>query len=322
MIPNYNGRKLLEANLPTIFKALQSVEVAYEFIIVDDASKDESVKFLQEKYPEIILVQNEVNLGFSPTINRGIMQATKDLVFVLNSDIQLNEDYFEPLFKYFDKEDTFGVMGRNIDFDTHQTIGTAKYPEQKSSQKIKTTIDYYIESKPPNFWTPTLFISGANALVDRKKIQELEGFEEMYAPFYGEDVDLSLRAWRLGWQCYYEHTAICKHATSSTITSHHKKRRIDLISTRNKFILHAFHLKGSSKLIWNLKVSLDFISSIFVLKFRFYKSFGMFLGLQKDLRKSKKDFRRLQQKYHSFVSIPQMVKKVQKELSKYNIKRL
>ena len=49
---------------------------------------------------------------------------------------------------------------------------------------------------------------------DKNKLIELGGFNELYAPFYVEDYDLSLRAWRLGYKCYYEHFALCRHQVS------------------------------------------------------------------------------------------------------------
>ena len=322
VIPNYNGHELLDANIPTVYEALQTAGVDYEFIVVDDASTDDSVAFLKKKFPQIVVLVNEVNQGFSPTINRGVMAATKDLVFALNSDVKLTVDYFLPLFKYFGKDNTFGVMGRILDMSGEKVQDAAKYPQQKSTKKIKSTTDFILEPMPKDFWIPTLYLSGANALVDREKMQELGGFDEIYAPFYVEDVDLSLRAWRLGWTCYYEHEAICHHPESVTIANYHKKRKIYVISARNKLILHALHLSGTSKFIWNMKVAIDFLVYWLALNSRFYEAFFLFLRRSKQLRQSKKRMKRLLKKYNRTESINHIIEQMRKEIEAHNVVKL
>ncbi|HNR75154.1 MAG TPA: glycosyltransferase, partial [Cyclobacteriaceae bacterium] len=95
VIPNYNGRNLFPQTLPFVFKALENCGLPFEVIIVDDCSTDESVEFLRQNYPQIQVVVNEVNRGFAPTINRGAFLAKFDLLFLLNSDVKLEPDYFE-----------------------------------------------------------------------------------------------------------------------------------------------------------------------------------------------------------------------------------
>ena len=146
VIPNYNGRALLEKNIPPLLKALHKSEKDFEIIVSDDASTDDSVAFLQQNFPAIKVISAPKNNGFSVTINKGIMAAEKDLVLALNSDVVLHEDYFIPQFKYFDAADTFGVMGW-IDTENGDRIqDAAKYPEWKISQ-VKATKNYLISTK-------------------------------------------------------------------------------------------------------------------------------------------------------------------------------
>lgn len=322
VIPNYNGQELLDTNIPTVYEALQTAGVDYEFIVVDDASTDDSVALLKKKFPQIVVLVNEVNQGFSPTINRGIMAATKDLVFALNSDVKLTAGYFLPLFKYFEKDDTFGVMGQILDMSGKKIQDAAKYPQQKSTQKIRSTTDFILDPFPNDFWIPSLYLSGANALLDREKVQELGGFDEIYAPFYVEDVDLSLRAWQLGWACYYEHESKCHHPESVTIANYHKKRKIYVISARNKLILHALHLSGVSKLIWNLKVTIDFLVYWLALNFRFYEAFFLFLRRSRQLRQSKKRMKRLLKKYNRTESVNHIIEQMRQEIEAHNVVKL
>ena len=88
VIPNYNGAHLLQKNLPSVIRALDFIQVEYEIIVVDDCSKDDSVLFIQTNYPAIKLIRNEKNGGFSISCNRGIELADKELILLLNTDIE------------------------------------------------------------------------------------------------------------------------------------------------------------------------------------------------------------------------------------------
>src|SRR3954469_20971393 len=109
VIPNYNGTVLFPHTLPTVLSALQNLTIPYELVIADDCSTDDSISYLKEHYPQARLLINQKNSGFSVTANAGIRVARYDLVFLLNSDVKLEPDYFKEQFKYFDKPDIFGV---------------------------------------------------------------------------------------------------------------------------------------------------------------------------------------------------------------------
>jgi len=292
VIPNYNGRKLLEENLPSVIGALHNSNVDYEIIIADDASSDNSVQFISSAYPQIKIIQSLSNQGFSPTINKGIQESTKDLVFALNSDVQLTPDYFINQFKYFKRDDTFGVMGRIIDLEGDRIQDGAKYPTYNWF-KFKSTVNFIPVHQSSDAWIPTVFLSGANALMDRKKLQLLGGFDEIFRPFYLEDVDLSLRAWRMGWNCYYDHNSICKHPVSATIKNYHKEKKVRVISKRNRFIIHAIHFSGISKLMWTCVMALEFLFSWLTFKPYFYKAFFLYIKKINEVRASKNKLKSL-----------------------------
>jgi GT2 family glycosyltransferase len=193
VIPNYNGKHLLEANLPSVIAALNYSQLTSEIIVVDDASRDDSVKFIQHRYPYVKLLVNEANQGFSPTINKGMFAAQYQLVLALNSDVQLSENYFEHQLRYFNTPETFGVMGKIVGADDLQLQDGAKCPKV-SFKGIKTTYNYIADETPTAQFFPSFFLSGANALMDKNKVWDLGGFDELYAPFYYEDADLGVWA--------------------------------------------------------------------------------------------------------------------------------
>lgn len=242
VIPNYNGKHLLEVNLPSVIEALQYIQLEHEIIVVDDASADDSVAHIKQHYPDIHLLVNDINLGFSPTVNRGIFAAKYELVLALNSDVKLTPDYFKEQLKYFGKPDTFGVMGKIVGHDGKHIQDAAKLPKV-TFKGIKGTYNYIPHSLPASTWLPSFFLSGANALIDRKKLLALNGFDEIFAPFYFEDADLGIRAWRVGWKCYFEPQSVCMHAVSSTI-SKLKSQKVKAIIERNRIIFNYLHFTG------------------------------------------------------------------------------
>ena len=291
VIPNYNGRKLLEQNLPSVFSALHEVEVEFEMIISDDASTDDSLDFIKRKYPEVVILESIINKGFSPTINKGIRAASKDLIFVLNSDVSLTPKYFDHLFSYFNSSDTFGVTGQFIGMNNDKIQDGGKYPNLTASKKIQP-INFYPE-KEGDFKIPTLYLSGGGSLIDRRKLQLLDGFDEIFAPFYVEDLELSIRALRAGWRCYYEHRAICIHPVSATISNYHKHRKIWIITQRNKLILHSLHLQNQSKLLWYLRQSITFMFQGILLRWKYHEAFFQFLATRNRIKNSKIKYEKL-----------------------------
>ena len=170
-----------------------------------------------------------------------------------------------------------------------------KYPSMQGV-KIKTSVNYIpVESKKGDRLC-SMYLSGANAFVSRDKIIALGGFNELFAPFYVEDVDLSLRAWRMGWKCYYEHNAICRHKTSTTIKSKSSKLFIDTIYYRNKMFLHAIHLSGLNLFLWYVTLLPEIIIHLLTGRFYYFSSLKLFFKSGKEIRNSKNKFSLMQQK--------------------------
>src|SRR5438093_299679 len=89
VIPNYNGIALFPHTLPTVLGALQNLSIPNEIVVADDCSTDQSLDFLSRHFPQIRIIRNESNKGFSVTANKGIQAAQYDLVLLLNSDVKL-----------------------------------------------------------------------------------------------------------------------------------------------------------------------------------------------------------------------------------------
>lgn len=308
VIPNYNGKHLLETNLPSVYTALKFVNLKYEVIVIDDASSDDSVLFVQQQYPEIILLRNEVNKGFSPTINKGIFAAQHELVLALNSDVQLTENYFVEQLKYFEKPDTFGVMGHIIDTDSPRIQDSGKFPSI-SFKGIKTTYNYMPLTKTSETWLPGFFLSGANALMDRTKLMELKGFDELFAPYYYEDADLGIRAWRAGWCCYVEPKSVCMHAISSTIAKV-KPEKVKIIAERNRIILNHLHLPDTQLRFFKVWLWLRSISKLLTGNLIIYKAIRLYNKDIASVKRSRQALQKLQVKNKVNYSVVEVGKNI------------
>lgn len=280
---------LFPDTLPPLYKALENTGREYEIIIADDYSTDGSADYLKKEYPEIILLENEKNSGFSVTINKGIFAAKYGLVLLLNSDVKLTENYFTPQFKYFDLPDTFGVMGKIIGWEDEHIQDGAKYPVFEGF-KLKTSLNYLPVEPQKDSYILSLYISGANALIRRDKLLFLDGFNELYSPFYMEDVDLSVRAWRSGHKCYFEPLSVCRHKTSESIRTKEKKEQIRTIYNRNKFYFHAIHLNGINFAGWAIQTLFELIFRILTLRGDYLKSFTELIKHWADVKRSEDNF--------------------------------
>ncbi|ANE51981.1 glycosyltransferase family 2 protein [Flavisolibacter tropicus] len=293
VIPNYNGVQLFTHTLPTVFKALEHVSLPSEVIVADDCSTDDSIAYLQKEYPQIRIVQNTVNSGFSITANNGITAASYSYVLLLNSDVKLEPDYFHSLFSYFEDPTTFGVVGRIVGWEDNIIQDGAKYPSFHGV-KIKTSGNYLLEDeKAMQYGLFSMYLSGACALLDKEKFLQCGGFNELFSPFYVEDYELSLRAWRLGWKCYYDHRSVCRHKVSTSIKSKNKKKYVETIYNRNKMFLHAIHLSSPKRLLWFLQLSVETLARFFTLRWSYLRSLYLFISSYQKVRDYRKKLQRL-----------------------------
>ena len=306
VIPNYNGAGLFPHTLPTVFEALENTNIHYEIIVVDDCSTDNSVAWLQENYPSIKIIINQNNCGFSVTCNSGAGAAIHDKLLLLNSDVKLTPNYFLHQLKYFDDEKTYGVMGRIVGWDDDIIQDGAKYPYFQGA-KIKTSGNYILKDEAlMKDGLYTIYLSGANALVDKEKFLLIGGFNEMFSPFYVEDYELSLRAWRLGFTCWFSYESVCRHKVSHTIKSKTRKKYVQKIYNRNKMFLHALHLDGISRAAWFIQVSFGCMGRAMLLKFYFVKAYFMYLASFSKIKEYRKIFDELSKKTGSRKSVQQV----------------
>lgn len=249
VIPNYNGKQLLAQYLPYLFRALAACPTIAdsEVIVVDDASTDDSVAYLTKEWANIHLLQNEQNSGFGKSVNRGIAAARYEIVCILNTDMQLSEDYFTVLLPFLTQgignvapEQLFGV------YCAIRSPQTGKIIEGRKQARIHNHKLSYIDLCGEQEEGESMYLCGGNALIWRDKLLALGGYDELFSPFYFEDMDLSLRAKTKGLVSLYTARTSCLHQHAATIGNQFSPEKVREIFQRNRVYINYRYLHGWS----------------------------------------------------------------------------
>ncbi|PIU33319.1 hypothetical protein COY29_03350 [Candidatus Woesebacteria bacterium CG_4_10_14_0_2_um_filter_39_14] len=221
IIPNWNGEKLLKNNLPAVFKS--GVD---QVIVVDNGSEDGSVallKNLQVQYPQLKTIFNQKNLGFARAVNQGVKEAKNEIVVLLNNDVVPEEDFLKPLAKDFEDEKVFAVSLNEPQWSWAKGKWVKGFIEHETGPKTKTP--------HLSFWA-----NGGSGAFRKSIWLELGGLDEIFAPFYWEDIDLSYRAWKRGFKILWEPQSVVHHQHETTIGLRFNQKYVDLIAQRNQLL--------------------------------------------------------------------------------------
>ena len=225
VIPNFNGRELLEKNLPSVLKAKENLEnKIIEIIIVDDGSFDESVNFIKNNFSGVKIIKHKINRGFSATVNTGVRTAKGDLIALLNNDVIPSEDFLKAALPHFENDKVFGVSLHEKDYSWAKGTFKDGYIEIASGEET--------DKAHISFW-----VSGGSGVLRRRYYLELGGMDEkLLSPFYWEDIDLCFRAAKRGWINLWEPNANVVHKHESTISKFSKKY-VERIRERNQLLV-------------------------------------------------------------------------------------
>ncbi len=248
VIPNYNGKNLLEQNLPSIYAALEHANINYELIISDDCSSDDSIEFLKTTYPNIKVISTETNMGFSGNCNNGIKNATQTLTCITNTDVNFDINYFKNALPYFSDKNLFAVKGKIVNYEGDpENITTIN--ETCLTYIKRGIIRFKCDIEPDNNKISKdiggQYVGlGCCFVANTHHLKAIGGFYEIFSPYYWEDSDIAITALEKGHSLIYEKSCVIHHNHGSTISSTQSKLKRKIISNRNKFIFSWLHLRG------------------------------------------------------------------------------
>ncbi len=238
IILNQNGKEKLEILLNSIKK--HEVSVRFEIIIVDNASTDDSVNYIQSMKSDlpIMLICNRENLSFSAANNLAAKQANDNYLLFLNNNTEVTQGWLNELLYTMHNVDNPGAIGAKLVYPKafDRNTGYKKsYRLQHEGIAFEDTIrekEYFIQ--PYTMGNGTVLVehlerpiqrvcvSATLLLVSKKVFWEVDGFDEKYMYEY-EDVDLCLKLFKAGYQNYYCPTCFIYHYIFGTLSKDDKK---------------------------------------------------------------------------------------------------
>ena len=212
VIVNWNGRRFLDACL----EAVRAQEgVAFETILVDNASADGSAEFVEERFPWVRVIRLAENRGFAGGNNAGVREARGRYVAFLNNDTAADPGWLRALLAGVDEASGFALASSRVVYMHDPNIvdsagdgmlrwgGAFKHHHGGPAAEVRDSREVF-------------GVSGAACLMPKAVFDELGGFDEHFFASH-EDVDLSYRARLRGYRCRYVADAIVRHHGSATI---------------------------------------------------------------------------------------------------------
>ena len=223
VIVSYNVRTYLEQCLQSVQKALEGIDG--EVFVVDNHSDDDSVAVLRASYPWVRLIENPENVGFARANNIAIRQSEAEYVLLLNPDTVVEEPTLRGVLDFMDAHPEAGgagVMMHNADGtlapESRRAIPT---PWVSCLKMLGFTKRYYMSHLPWDQPSQIEVISGAFCLLRKKALDEIGLLDETFF-MYGEDIDLSYRLLKGGWQNWYLPYSIIHFKGKSTQKSDYR----------------------------------------------------------------------------------------------------
>ncbi len=227
VILNYNVRYFLELCIKSVQAAIATLDA--EIIVVDNNSEDESCEMIKTLFPEVILIENNENFGFSKGNNIGVSRAKGEYLCILNPDTVVAEDTFTSLLNFASNKEKLGVVGCKLINGAGDFLPESKrnipYVNAAFKKLFGNSKAYYANHLNENESGKVDILVGAFMLIKREVFNKVGGFDEDYF-MYGEDIDLSYKVLKSGYKNYYVgSTTVLHFKGESTLRDKHYARR-------------------------------------------------------------------------------------------------
>ncbi|MEO8535104.1 MAG: glycosyltransferase family 2 protein [Flavobacterium sp.] len=277
VILNWNGIKLLEQFLPSVvqFSAEATIYVA------DNASTDDSVNFVKEKFPTVKIIKNTGNHGFAKGYNDALQHIDAEIYALVNSDIEVTENWLKPIIETFDAENQTAIIQPKIlDFKNKEYFEYAgaaggfidKFGYPYCRGRIFETIEKDNGQYDDN--CELSWASGACFFIRKQVYHELGGFDETFFA-HQEEIDLCWRALNEGYIIKYNSKSTVYHVGGATLQHGNPKKTY--LNFRNSLLMLVKNLpkKGLFFVIFTRMV-LDGIAAVrFLAQGKFQHTFAI-----------------------------------------------
>ncbi len=277
VILNWNGAKLLEQFLPSV--------VAYSgeanIYVADNASTDNSIAVIKEQFPSIQIIQNEGNFGFAMGYNVALQNVEEPYYALVNSDIEVTENWLSPILSIFENEPTTGIIQPKIlDFKNKEYfeyagaaggyIDSYGYPYCRGRIFESIEKDHHqYDDETKIFWA-----SGACFFIRKEIYKTLNGFDPDFFA-HQEEIDLCWRAYNMGYTAKYTSKSVVYHVGGATLNQGNPKKTF--LNFRNSLLMLLKNLPSHQLFpIIFIRLVLDGLAGIqFILKGKFAHCFAI-----------------------------------------------
>ncbi len=242
IIPVYKNYEMFYRYLEINKKYFEGCEV----IVINDYPQENIIKTTTKIIPEAKVFNNKKNLGFAGNVNRGVLKTTRNYIFLMNSDVVLKDNSFLNSLNYFKKDSKLFAVGfAQIEKDGKIVGANRGYFKNGliNHSHLSSNI-YHLTS---NFWA-----EGGSSIFRKKLFIDLGLLDELYNPFYWEDIDLSYRAWKAGYKILFDPNIKIEHHHESTIGKYFDKSKILKTAFRNQLIFHWKNLTDKDLILKHL----------------------------------------------------------------------
>ena len=204
VIVNYNVRLLLEECIKSVEKALDGIEG--DIFVIDNNSSDGSVEYIRERFPKVHIIANKENLGFARANNQAIRMTDAEYILLLNPDTVVYENTLRGCLDFIDANPEAGGVGvrmltreGKVAPESRRAVPT---PWVAFLKMLGLTSRYYMSHLPWDKPGRIEVVSGAFCMLRHKALDQIGLLDEDFF-MYGEDIDLSYRLLKGGWQNWY-----------------------------------------------------------------------------------------------------------------------
>jgi GT2 family glycosyltransferase len=208
VIVTYNSSDVLPACAASLAQLV--VPGGYELIIVDNASRDDSVAVAHQHFPTSHIITNDHNRGFASAVNQGVVAGNGRIVATLNPDTEVAPSWLDALVATLDRDPQIGIVGSAITdpHDGHLLHSGGQYDAVTFRTMHRAEVRQTSEADVD-------YVTGAGMAMRRSDWQRLGGFDEGFFPAYFEDLDLCLRVRASGLRCVFVPQAQLHHHEST-----------------------------------------------------------------------------------------------------------
>lgn len=237
VILNWNGKELLQKFLPAVVQNSNQAQI----YVIDNASTDDSVAFLQTNFPEVHLIQNQQNLGYAGGYNQGLKQVKEPIYCLINSDVLVTENWLAPILKLLGEQPEIGIVQPKIlDYKRRnyfEYAGAAggfidAYGFPFCRGRVFDTIEK--DEGQYNDITPVFWASGACFFVRKSVFEQLNGFDTLFFA-HQEEIDFCWRAHIHNIQVYYCGFSTVYHVGGATLSNGNPKKTF--LNFRNSLLM-------------------------------------------------------------------------------------